>query len=161
MIVNRLDDGRDKYYSEVCFSAALDSVWCFPVILGVGLGADSVEAHVEVAETVIAQRVRQIGVECKVDPVCVELDMVYSFLFDDTDNFRKLWSESWFSPGYLELVPWDRPLGFEGSDHFSDLVKSWLVNVRSFQPFLHIEEAVPAGQVAAVGDNDVREARVD
>ena len=54
MIVYRFDYCRDEYHSEVGFSAALDSVRCFPVVLGVGLGADSVEAHVEVAETVIA-----------------------------------------------------------------------------------------------------------
>src|SRR2546425_11817537 len=86
--------------------------------------------------------------------------MVYSFLLDNPDNLRKLRSKGWFSSCYLERVAWDRPLGFEGSDHFSDLVKSWLVHVRSFQSFLHVEEAIPAGQVAAVGDDDVREACV-
>src|SRR6266487_7163138 len=72
------------------------------------------------------------------------------------------WGWSWgrFSSGYLERVSWYGPLGFEGSHHFPDLVEARLVDVRSFQSFLHVEEAVPAGQVTTVGDDDVREASV-
>src|SRR5712692_6739421 len=102
----------------------------------------------------------QVGVECEVNPVCIELYVVYSFLLYDPDNLRKLWSQSRLSAGYLERVSWYRPLGFESADHFSDLVEGWLVHVRSFQSFLHVEEAVPAGQVATVCNNDVREACV-
>src|SRR5438046_10361876 len=49
VIVYRFDDRRDEHYSEIGLTAALDRVRCFPVILRIGLGADSVEAHVEVA----------------------------------------------------------------------------------------------------------------
>src|SRR5437016_7577367 len=49
VIVYRFDDRWDEYDSEIGFTAALDRVRCFPVILRIGLGADSVEAHVEVA----------------------------------------------------------------------------------------------------------------
>src|SRR3989442_8946647 len=86
--------------------------------------------------------------------------MIHSFLLDDPDNLRKLRSEGWFSSCYLERVSWYGPLGFEGSDHFPDLIEGWLVHVRSFQSLLHVEEAVPARQVATVGDDDVREACV-
>src|SRR2546426_4313142 len=49
VIVYGFDDCWDEYDSEVGFAAALDCVGCFPVVLGVGLRANSVEAHVEVA----------------------------------------------------------------------------------------------------------------
>src|SRR5947209_5008242 len=49
VIVYRFDNCRDEHYSEVGLTATLDGIRCFPVILRIGLGADPVETHVEVA----------------------------------------------------------------------------------------------------------------
>src|SRR6266700_3500498 len=81
--------------------------------------------------------------------------MVYSFFLDDLHDLWKLRAQGWLSTCDLETVSRNRSLSLESADHFTNLVHAGLVDVCSFETLLHVEEAVPAREIATIGDYNV------
>jgi len=86
--------------------------------------------------------------------------VVDPLLLDDADDFGEVLPEGGLAAGELDGVARHWALRPEGADHGPDHLEGGLVDIGALQPLLDVEEAVPAGEVAAVGDDDVGEAGV-
>ena len=159
LVVVDVSDGgwHEDYAGPSSLPHVLKDERHFPVVLPVGLGRHSIVAHIEGVRSGLADLLDQFRIEGELYSVGVELDVVVALLMGHPDDLYEVVPQRWFAARELDGVGPYRILLLRVPEHLPYLFERWLVD---WLALLGVEEAVPAGQIAAVCENDVEQTGV-